>query len=163
MNNQISNIENTDDTSFLIDGFKTKKSYKFKFIDISSPVADRYLLQDEYCKKYFRTIHEKRCGEIVIDFKEDKLAGYCFVFRKNEWDGYLSPLFIVDEYRGYGLSNILLKNAIEKYGAKKLIVDKKNEVAIRLYKKFGFKIMGNNGKYTSQYFMLLESEIDKEE
>ena len=49
--------------------------------------------------------------------------------------------------------------AIEKYGAKKLIVDKKNEVAIRLYKKFGFKIMGDNGKYTSQYFMLLESEI----
>ena len=48
-------------------------------------------------------------------------------------------MYVYDEYRGYGLSNILLKDAIEKYNANNLGVYSDNEVSIKLYEKFGFK------------------------
>lgn len=77
--------------------------------------------------------NKKKC-EIALD-KYDQFAGYIGV-NKN---GFIGPLYIENQYGGYGLSNILLKDAIEKYNGNKLGVIADNFVAINLYKKFGFK------------------------
>ena len=45
---------------------------------------------------------------------------------------------VYHKYKGYGLSEILMKDIINKYGGFKLGVYSDNEVAIRLYKKLGF-------------------------
>ena len=82
-------------------------------------------------KKHFDSID----GEIVIDTDNNTLAGYVFVI-----DMFITPLFIYPKYRGYGLGDILTKDAVKKYKARRLWVFKDNEVAIKLYKKHSFKV-----------------------
>lgn len=151
-------ITESEDESKLKKSFKTKKAENFEFMDLSEPNVDKYLLQDEWCKKWLKNIHKTRSGEIVINKVDDKLAGYCFVYKNTEWKGYICPLFIVEKYRGYGLSDTLVEDAIKKYGATHLNVYKDNEVAIYIYKKHGFKIRGDNGDVKSQYVMSLDDE-----
>ena len=91
-------------------------------------------------------------GEIALD-KNGSFAGYIIVSRKE--DNIIGPLWIEEQYRGYGLSNILMKDAIEKWNGNYLGVYADNQVAIQLYKNFGFKI--NSAKIykdgTVVYFM----------
>ncbi|BDU51353.1 GNAT family N-acetyltransferase [Haliovirga abyssi] len=59
-------------------------------------------------------------------------------------EAYIFSLAILDEFKGKGYGNYLLKNTIEelkKYKINKLslTVSEKNIIAINLYKKFGFK------------------------
>ena len=72
---------------------------------------------------------------LAIDTNHDMIAGYVCV-RKN---GKVQPVFIYPDYRGYGISNELMKKAIKDYGATKLGVYSDNQIAIHLYKSLGFK------------------------
>ena len=72
-------------------------------------------------------------GEILV--VDNKLAGFIFVNKS----GFIGPLKVVEDFRGFGLSEVLLKDAIEKFGGKSLGVFADNEVALKLYKKFGFE------------------------
>lgn len=110
-------------------------NYKQKQLQDKIKIID---LHDNDVTNYFNDISREqktRVGEIAIINNE--LAGYIFVTKT----GNIQPLYIIDKYRGYGLSNILMKDAIEKYGANKLGVYSDNKIAINLYKKFGFEVV----------------------
>lgn len=152
----------TEQKSILDSDHETKTTDKsFKYIDIKSASANKYLNTDKYYKKFSKYISNDCIGEIVVCVEDDKLAGYVIVDNK-KYPGFIVPLEVMKPYRGLGLSKKLLNDAIHKYGAIDLCVDKNNEVAINLYKKFGFVIIGNGDK-KSRYYMKLKSKLTKDE
>lgn len=124
------------DKSILDKNFKKKSGKKFSFIDIKSnrAIAERYLSKDNDYNSIYKEYIDKISGEVVVDTETDRLAGYVFII-----DKFITPLYVVKKYRGYGLGDTLTKNAISKHGAKRLWVYRDNEVAIKLYEKHGFK------------------------
>lgn len=58
---------------------------------------------------------------------------------KRKPNSFLFNLEVKEEYCGQGYGTAIVAYMIEKYDVRYLYVEKNNEVAIRLYKKFGFK------------------------
>lgn len=156
------------DKSTLDKNFKKKSGGNFEFIDLHDPRAKKYLTTDAYYKENFENIYSTINGEIVVDKDKDKLAGYIYVGggdkSKNRNYGFIQTLEVRKEYRGYGLSDRLLNDAIRKHNAVDLTVYKDNEVALNLYKKHGFVIIGyGNSKDNSDYWMKLKTKLSKDD
>lgn len=136
-NLSMKSISESVDKSTVDKNFKKKSGKSFKYIDIKTnkSTVEKYLSKDKQYNKTYKKYINDISGEIVIDEDNDKLAGYVFVI-----DKFITPLFVVKDYRGYGLGDALTKDAVKKYSARRLWVYKDNEVAIRLYKKYGFKV-----------------------
>lgn len=140
---------------------ESKKCDKnLRFIDISNPKAKKYLLQDSGCKKFIKFYLESNVGEIIIDVDNDVLVGTIFVRTDKGQEGFIHSLMITDEYRGYGLSHKLVKDAINKYHGCDLTVLKDNKIAINLYKKHGF-VMDHSRDTKEMYYMVLRSHLKK--
>ena len=133
---------------------------KFKFIDIDKDEAKPYIESYNSYKNYKKAMNLFK-GEICIDKEKDKLAGIVMVYKK-KYPGFITPLEVMKEYREQGLGKKLLKDAINKYGAYDLVVDKTNKVAISLYKKNGF-ITIENPDNKSQYYMKLKSKVSSKD
>ena len=133
-----------------------KKKQKFNILDIrENDILNIPSVKDNeniYKDLTYKLSVKCKQGEIALD-KNGSFAGYIIVSRKEE--NIIGPLWIEEEYRGYGLSNIFMKDAIEKWNGNYLGVYADNQVAIQLYKNFGFKI--NSAKIykdgTAVYFM----------
>lgn len=153
-----------EEASNLDKNFKKKSGKQFEYKSLS-PNTDKYLKDNSYWKKYGKYHKENSVGEIAIDKDTDELAGYIFVKNKRSGEeGFITPLEVLPKYRGYGVSNELIDDAIHKYGAIDLTVDIDNEVAINLYKKHGFVIIGyENEKTKKRYYMKLRSKLSKDE
>ena len=69
-------------------------------------------------------------------------------------DGYkwFGSFRISKKYRNHGLSEQILKLAIDKYGAGALSVNKDNEIALNVYKKLGFEI--NKTRLDDEYYFM---------
>lgn len=157
-------IFESDQKSTIDANFNKKPGGHFEFIDIHSPKANKYLKDNKYFIKNFNKIIDITNGEIVVDMDKDKLAGYIYIGggnkNKNKNYGFIQTLEVIKEYRGYGLSNKLIDDAIKKYNAEDLTVFTDNEVAINLYKKHGFVIIGyGNTKNKSDYWMKHKSKL----
>lgn len=133
-------IIESKDKSSIKKNFRKKSGINFKIIELS----DNTLFKLDCIKndinlsnnlKYW--ISKGKLGEIAIDEKSKDIAGYICINK----DGILAPFFIYEKYRGYGLSEIMLQDAINKFDANTLGVYTDNKVAINLYKKFGFEIV----------------------
>ena len=68
------------------------------------------------------------------------LVGYVNV----ESDGTIQALETMPEYRGRTIGKQLLKYAAIRYRANALTVNKNNEVAINMYKRYGYKAYDQN-------------------
>ena len=153
-------ITESIDKSKIDNNFKKKTDKKnFKYIDIQNPIAEKYFSE---LKADNGWIKKNKIGEIVIDTDTDKYAGMVLVDNEQGSDekGFIAPMVVEKEYRGYGLSNKLISDAVYKYKATKLFVYKDNEVAIKLYQKHGFKIVGDYKKDKRQYYMTLYGKVD---
>lgn len=126
-------------------------SINYKVVKFPSDLAIEYLKKDKKQSKYLDKLIKDFKGEIIIDTDKNKLIGNVFVNCTKE-KGFIVNLEVKKEYRRQGFGSLLLKDAIDKYDAYDLTVDKDNISAINLYKKFGFKIMKN---YTTEkwYYM----------
>ena len=82
-------------------------------------------------------------GEIVID--NNKVVGY-YQTEKKESCIWLQSFEICEEYRGYTLGSQLLVRAIRVGKITNLAVDIQNEVAINLYRSYGFVEYTRNQK-----------------
>lgn len=107
--------------------------------DFIPKLSSRVNIKD-YCKK----LHDN--ARIISIHIDNKLAGvlaiYCNDLIKKE--AFISSVCISKEYRGKGLSHILITKALElvhKLGffTIKLEVGKNNLSAVSLYKKYGFR------------------------
>ena len=161
-------LEESSQKSTLDSKFKKKLSNNFEFIDMHNPKAKKYLESDKYYSKYFKGIMNEVNGEIVINIDDDKLAGYIYIGggnkSKNKNYGFIQTLEVIKRYRGYGLSHTLLDDAIKKYNAVDLTCYKDNEIALNLYKKHGFVIIGHgNEKNNSDYYMKLKTKLSKDD
>lgn len=132
--------------------FKKKEiDAEFKYIDISNMGKYKPQVEKHY-GKFFDYTMKHSTGEIVVDVKKDKVAGYVFV-NNTDQKGFIMPLVVVKEYQGCGLGSKLFDDAITKYGGTDLCVDKDNEIAIKLYKDHGFVIAGD-GDTKNRYYMI---------
>lgn len=110
---------------------KRKEQYKYRTIDIHNDECYKYFDKEEI--DHYR--NDNRKGEILVEVDYNSAIGYIYV----NSEGSVGPFKVFSDYKGRGYGEILLKDAISKYGAKKLDVYSDNKVAYELYKKLGFK------------------------
>lgn len=113
-------------------GKRRLSEFKFTKVDIQSISA----FKKEYPSLKHIRIGKDTNGEMVID--NGKVVGY-YQTQKRDNAVWLISFEIMEEYKGYGLSAQLLRRAIQKTNITNLSVNPQNEVAIKLYKSFGFK------------------------
>lgn len=82
---------------------------------------------------------------------KDKIIGYGCLWAVME-EAHITLLVVDLDYQGKGLGKLLLYNLLKKAGDLKLEratleVREKNELALGLYQKFGFKIAGKRRNY----------------
>lgn len=139
--------EATPMKSVLDDGFKSKgkKSLsEFKRLPINKENINKY--KSSY--KNLSHVDEKDVGYIFID--GDKLVAFVSVDQSRGDSGdladynWISYIEIAKEYRGYGLAKQLLDIATGELKGDFLTVTYDNEVAIKTYKDYGFKITKNS-------------------
>lgn len=132
IDDKINMVNESEDKSKLSSNFKKKTGENFRFIDFKDSSALNYM--DKSYKENAKKMLESGCtGEIAIN-SEKKFAGQVYVSDENV----INDLEVIKEFRGYGVGEQLLKDAIHKYKGDSLWVEKDNEVAINLYKKYGF-------------------------
>ena len=119
-------IKESKDASQIKPGFKKSSKLHFETIDLYDNKALNYISE--------KWRENNKIGEIAICKEDNRLAGYCLCNKS----GTIAPLYVYENYRGFGLSEILMKDIISKYNGYILGVYDDNEVAIRLYKKLGF-------------------------
>lgn len=131
----------------------------FEFLDITKNKQKALSYFNSVGKNYDKYI-DLYSGEIIIDKKSDKVIGSVLVGNKKD-KGFITDLWVDKKYQGQGLGSRLLKDAINKYGGVDLTVKKDNDIAIHMYKKYGFvPIEYNNEKY---YWMKLKNKLSKDD
>ena len=149
--------ESSEDMSRLNKNFKKKSGYSFDIIDMSNRKAL------DYIKKEWINKGKGIKGAIAVCKEDDILAGYIYVKEKPVGNN-IGPFMVYKEYRGYGASELLLKKAIDDYKGDTLGVYADNEIALRLYKKFGFIVVkeSKEDEGNKYYIMKLKSSVVRE-
>lgn len=93
-----------------------------------------------------------------IWLNDRQVVGYINVEEKDDDYKWIQAFEIYQPYKGHGLSKQILGFAVRELGATNLSVSKNNEVAIRLYKSYGFKTYKSTD---SMYFMSRDKNIDE--
>lgn len=126
------NLKSTIDKDFVSNG-KLELS-KFTKIKI-----DKKLITDNKSKyKLFRHIDAKDNGYAWMD--GDKLVGITVVDTTKQDYNWITAIEVAKEYQGYGLGKQLLDFAVKSLNGNALSVAIDNEIALSMYKKYGFKI-----------------------
>lgn len=114
---------------------------RFKMIDITNNNVNQYVKNTKL--DFTNIIYDNSInGILLIDSQEDKFIGIIITkYYKDDDITWISGLEINPEYQRHKIASQLIKHVIELYNVKKLGVDKLNLVAIKLYKKLGFKIV----------------------
>jgi ribosomal protein S18 acetylase RimI-like enzyme len=106
----------------------------------------------EQCLKAF----EGSCKEIHIVENENVIAGFVIVQTCGTFSGYIQTICIDEEYRGRGFGKKLLQYCEErilKYSPNVFIcVSSFNKGAIKLYYKFGFRLVGELDNFVKAGF-----------
>ena len=108
-------------------------------------ISNSYWAKGRSFEEVKRSIDNSICYGIYI---ADKQVGFARVLTDFVTIAYLMDVFIIEEYRGQGLSKKLLKRVLNDQqfnSVKKWVLATKD--AHSLYKKFGFHEMKNSGKY----------------
>lgn len=135
----------------------------FVFLDINKNKQEviRYLKQKR--SNYTNYINNYN-GEIIIDRDNDKIVGQVFIGKAGTKDhGFITGLEVYKPYKNKGFGNKLLDDAVKKYGGIDLTVYKNNEVAIKMYEKYGFVVIGPGNTKNSDYYMKLKSKLGKDD
>lgn len=118
-----------------------KKKINFVYKKIKLKDAKKYIYKyysPEKRNKFndFKKWINNKDGEFLISDTDD-IIGFVMVDKNTKE---ISPLKIMEEYRGYGLGTVLAKDAVNMFNGSWLGVLSDNQIAIRLYKKIGFII-----------------------
>ena len=101
-------------------------------------------------------INKDTKGYIWLDDKE--VVGYINVEERDDDYKWIQSFEIYEPYKGHGLSKQILKIAITELGATNLTVSKDNDLAIKVYKSFGFKTYKSTD---SSYNMSRDKNIEE--
>ena len=132
-------INESIDKSTLKSNFKKKTGKNFTIIS----------LKDKEAIPYKRKIHVRPSADGLLAYETEtkEYAGILILYHDYKLDNRfigncICPLVIEEKYRGYGLGRRMVEEAKRKLNANLLFVAKDNEVGIALYKKLGFKMIG---------------------
>lgn len=114
---------------------------------------DRSLIESD---PVFKHLREDHCRGYAF-YDKDKLVGFVNVEDK-EGESWIQALEIMPDYRNQGLGKSILDIAVKELKANYLSVNKKNTVAILMYKKYGFKTYKET---ETMYFMSLKEELSE--
>ena len=86
-----------------------------------------------------------KSGEEYFDPRNDSMGSFDLIDYGSRLEIWSFGIF--GKYRGRGYGQQMLKEAIELAGDKKLMlyVEKDNDIALHIYEKAGFQIIGNYG------------------
>jgi len=84
-------------------------------------------------------IFMKNMIDYVIIYQDKMIAGYTIITEKEKYE--LGNVFTIPDYQGRGVASILMNRVLTEYSDNpiRLDVNVKNEVAIHIYKKYGFE------------------------
>lgn len=143
-----------------------KQKGHIKLSSLKKVRITEYLI-DKYKKEYpvLRHVRCKDTDEYVCDgymwFKDDDLVCYVgscqYTDDNTKW---IVSLEILPKYRGYGLSNQILDFCVKSMNCKYLSVNKNNELAKKIYDKYGFKVYHED---KTMYYMTLDTISPKNE
>jgi|ERR1035437_5578725 ribosomal protein S18 acetylase RimI-like enzyme len=106
----------------------------------------------EQCLKAF----DGECKEIYVIEKDNVIAGFVILQTSGTFSGYIQTICIDAVYRGIGLGKMLLRYCDERvlqFSPNLFIcVSSFNKGAIKLYYKFGFKLVGELDNFVKQGF-----------
>lgn len=106
-------------------------------------------------------INNNTKGYIWIDKKTDMPAAIVNVEEKDDGFTWIQAFEIFVPYKGHGLSKDILNVAIRELKATNLSVNKDNQVAIKVYKSYGFKTYKTT---EAMYFMSIDkNDFDDDE
>lgn len=124
---------------------------------------DKFIKKDKYKLSFFRkeplvnkSKEDKRINWMIKEgmeikgysyYNENDLVAAVSVIEKNK----IISIYVNNKYRGHGLSKQLLNVACKNLGGTCLYVDKKNKLAVEVYKKYGFEITEEDN---NEYFMI---------
>lgn len=83
---------------------------------------------------------------LLVAKKDDEILGYILVFYRLKIPRIYS-LAVSKKARNLGIGSLLLNDVLSNFATLRLEVKKSNKKAIKLYKKFGFKIIKKLPKY----------------
>lgn len=90
--------------------------------------------------------------------KDKQIVGYINVEEKDDDSKWIQAFEIFPPYKGHGLSKQMLNVAVNEFCANYLSVSKNNELAIKVYKSYGFKIYKSSD---TMYFMTKDRDIEE--
>ena len=90
--------------------------------------------------------------------KDKQIVGYINVEEKDDDSKWIQAFEIFPPYKGHGLSKQMLNVAVNEFGANYLSVSKNNELAIKVYKSYGFKIYKSSD---TMHFMTKDRDIEE--
>lgn len=122
---------------------------RFNKEKINKTIIDKYKNDNKFLK------HVDYDDNGYIWFDKDSVVGIVTVDDKKDYN-WISAIEINQNYKGHNLGKQILDFAVKKLKGNALSVNKKNEVAIKMYKKYGFKIYKED---KNMYYMCLESVI----
>lgn len=123
----------------------------FKKIKISKSIIDKM-------KKMIKSLSHIRLDNTEGYIYTDKNNPVAVIVVETKENGrkWIQALEVFGEYKNHGLSKQLLDVAVNELSATELSVNKKNDVAYSLYKKYGFK---TKSETDTMYMMTLESNV----
>ena len=137
--------------------FSSKKDIslsQFTRIKLADAIVQVY--GGEYPSLRHIRINNHTKGYIWLNDKQ--VVGYVNIEEKDDDSKWIQALEIYAPYKGHGLSKQMLGIAVGELGATELSVSKNNEVAIKLYKSYGFKTYKSTD---TMYFMSRNKNIDE--
>lgn len=147
-------LEHRSKLSFDYTSKGTKNLSDFDKEKITKSFIDKY--KNDY--KFLKHIHPE--DESYAFLNENEIIGVVSVANVDKYK-WIRVIEVSTKYKGYGLGNQLLDFSVKELGGNALTVDKDNEIALRMYSNYGFKIskeskddvkLGNK----KVYFMYLE-------
>ena len=90
--------------------------------------------------------------------KDKQIVGYINVEEKDDDSKWIQSFEIFPPYKSHGLSKQMLNVAVNEFGANYLSVSKNNELAIKVYKSYGFKIYKSSD---TMHFMTKDRDIEE--
>lgn len=140
--------------------------YEAIFIPEGAEKPPREIILNEELQVYIRDFGKRKDDHCLVADNDGKVVGACWVRIMNDY-GHIddeTPSFaisVLEEYRGKGIGTDLMRVMLELLKAKgykraSLAVQKEN-YAVKMYKKVGFEIVGENDQ---EYIMAVDLKGD---
>lgn len=112
---------------------------------------DKEVFSVPWSEKSFLEEFENRLAVYYIAKEENKIIGYAGFWHVAD-EGDITNIAVKQEYRRKGIASCLIETIIKEADRRKLLlltleVRESNAAAIKLYEKFGFKIIGKRKRY----------------